>query len=156
MMNSLRAGKPHVTFQEVPDEVSLTFLVGGCPLQCPGCHSQESWSLDFGEILSNELFSETLDRYRGLITCVVFFGGEWHPDALIEKLKIARNEGLKTCLYSGFEKVPNRIVQQLDYLKTGRWIEHLGGLDSATTNQVMLDVETGNRLNHRFIQNKIN
>ena len=32
-----------ITFQEVPNEISLSFLIAGCPLKCKGCHSADSW-----------------------------------------------------------------------------------------------------------------
>ena len=32
-----------ITFQEVPNEISLSFLITGCPLKCKGCHSADSW-----------------------------------------------------------------------------------------------------------------
>ena len=34
-----------ITFQEVPNEISLSFLIAGCPLRCKGCHSAYSWRI---------------------------------------------------------------------------------------------------------------
>ena len=111
--------------------------------------------MDSGHDLSNDDFIEYLRQYRGLVTCVLFFGGEWWPDSLIEKLKIARQMGLHTCLYSGFERVPNRISRHLDFLKLGPWRADLGGLTEPTTNQRFYDVKTGICLNHRFSQSPL-
>ncbi|WP_088330992.1 anaerobic ribonucleoside-triphosphate reductase activating protein [Lacimicrobium sp. SS2-24] len=144
---------PQICFQEVPDEVSLAFTITGCPLACAGCHSRDTWDPDKGDALTDATFEVWLERYQHLITCVLFFGGEWHPDVLLNKLRIARQAGLKTCLYTGMNSVPARLQSQLDYLKTGRWHTELGGLDSATTNQKFLELGSGNLLNFRFQEN---
>ena len=141
---------PSVVFQEVPNEISLCFSITGCKVGCKGCHSTELWQEDNGVSLTNKNFTQWLKKYQGLISCVVFFGGEWQANALIEKLIIAKNHGLKTCLYSGEKHIDINISQHLNFLKTGAWHETLGGLDSPTTNQVFRNVISGERLNHLF------
>jgi len=147
---------PSVVFQEVPDEISLCFSITGCKVGCKGCHSTELWQASNGIALTNQTFIQWLKKYQGLISCVVFFGGEWQPSALIEKLIIAKNFGLKTCLYSGEKHIDINISQHLNFLKTGKWQPELGGLDSSTTNQVFRDLTTGEKLNHLFTKNNIN
>ena len=139
-----------MVFQEVPNEISLCFSITGCKVGCKGCHSTELWHEDNGMSLTNTNFTQWLEKYQGLISCVVFFGGEWQPNALIEKLLIAKNHGLKTCLYSGEKHIDISISQHLNFLKTGAWDQSLGGLDSPTTNQVFRDVISGKKLNHLF------
>lgn len=145
---------PSIVFQEVPNEISLCFSISGCKVGCNGCHSTELWHAKNGMPLTNENFRLWLKKYQGLISCVVFFGGEWQPKALIEKLLIAKKQGLKTCLYSGEESgekyIDMRISQHLNFLKTGAWHQELGGLESPTTNQVFRNVLTGEKLNHLF------
>lgn len=155
-VQEFRVWSPQVVFQEVPDEVALAFTVSGCPLRCAGCHSRDTWSKQSGNPLSNLQFTDYLVKYRGLITCVLFFGGEWAPDQLIDKLKIAKQLGLTTCLYSGFEHIPNRIQQHLSYLKLGPWLSHQGGLDAPNTNQKFIKLSTGEDLTYRFQQNNKN
>ncbi|TLU66416.1 anaerobic ribonucleoside-triphosphate reductase activating protein [Thalassotalea litorea] len=146
----LRYLPPQVVFQEVPDQVSLAFVITGCPLRCSGCHSKHTWSASYGNQLSNSQFSHYLSQYQSLITCVVFFGGEWHLNALIEKLKIAHQYQLKTCLYTGLEQVSDKLIKHLDFLKTGPWRADVGGLDNPGTNQRFIDVKTKQCLNHLF------
>lgn len=150
---------PSVVFQEVPNEISLCFSITGCKVGCKGCHSTELWDQQNGLKLTNQLFMQYLKKYQGLISCVVFFGGEWQPSALIEKLLIAKNFGLKTCLYSGEEAgekyIDLRITQHLNFLKTGAWRPELGGLASSTTNQIFRDLSTGKKLNYLFTKNNI-
>ncbi len=144
---------PSVVFQEVPDEISLCFSITGCKVGCNGCHSTELWNKNYGSALTNKTFIHWLNKYRNLISCIVFFGGEWQSNALIEKLLIAKNFNLKTCLYSGEKYIDIKISQHLDFLKTGAWQAELGGLESVTTNQVFRDLTTGEKLNHLFIKN---
>lgn len=155
-VQEFRVWSPQVVFQEVPDEVSLAFTVSGCPLRCEGCHSQDTWSAQSGKALSNIQFSNYLNQYQGLITCVLFFGGEWAPDQLIDKLEITQQQSLKTCLYSGFQHIPKRISKHLNYLKTGPWLSQRGGLSEVNTNQKFINVKTGEDLTHRFQQNNNN
>lgn len=161
-----------ITFQEVKDEISLSFLIAGCPLRCKGCHSADSWSETSRKPIKKELdypyLKERIEKYKGMISCVLFLGGEWHYETLKElliQLKQEYNE-LKTCLYTGLDltelyelekqygidsqnhceisgnqliikntKTHHSILGYLDYIKVGRWIEELGGLDSEKTNQ---------------------
>ncbi len=60
-------------------------------------------------------------------------------------MRIIRAHGLKTCLYSGADSTApfQSIFLLLDYLKVGAYDEHLGGLDSPTTNQRFYQVENG-------------
>ena len=87
-----------------------------------------------------------------MISCVLFMGGEWEEEDLINKLKTAEDNGLNTCLYTGMEDVSNEIKNHLTWLKTGPWIAELGGLDSSETNQKFIEVKTNKLLNHYFIK----
>lgn len=143
---------PQVVFQELPNHVALAFTICGCPLKCEGCHSEHTWQQNLGETLTPARFIHHLNRYLGYIDSVVFFGGEWHLSELIELLNIAKQQKLITCLYSGFEKLPKRLYQQLDYLKLGAWQQQRGGLAEPNTNQRFIDVKSGACLNHLFQQ----
>ncbi|MDO5090021.1 MAG: anaerobic ribonucleoside-triphosphate reductase activating protein [Cardiobacteriaceae bacterium] len=150
----LRFTTESIVWQEVPGEVSLAFLVSGCPLRCPGCHSAESWRSQLGTPLTPEYLGARLAQYRGLISCVLFMGGEWQADVLLARLQQVRAAGLATCLYTGLEQnaLPPQLLPHLDYLKTGRWIAARGGLDSPDTNQRLIDLRSGEILNHFFLQ----
>lgn len=143
--------KSDVVFQEVPDEISVAFMVAGCKIGCKGCHSSACWE-DRGTELTEQMFRNTLKKYSRAATCVLFLGGEW-CDELPLYLDIARESGYKTCLYTGRESVPEYIRERLTFLKTGPWKENLGGLSSPTTNQQFVEVRTGKNLNYKFIRN---
>ncbi|WP_105169723.1 anaerobic ribonucleoside-triphosphate reductase activating protein [Pseudoalteromonas sp. T1lg23B] len=146
----LKVLTPQVCFQEVPNEVALGFLCTGCQIGCRGCHSPQTWNAKYGVPLSRPKFADWLRRYDGLITCVVFFGGEWQETLLIELLRFAKEKGLKTCLYTGLLDVSAQLKAQLTYLKTGPYIQALGGLEQPNSNQRFIDVASGQLLNSYF------
>ena len=130
-----------VVFQEVPDEISLAFEITNCPHKCEGCHSPHLIA-DEGTILTLKLFKQIVDKYFGLITNIAFFGGEQYSE-MIEMLAYAKKLGLKTTLWTGSCSVDETITANLNYLKTGPYIEEFGGLQEATTNQKYINLDTG-------------
>lgn len=92
-------------------------------------------------------FDSMLNKYGGLVTCVVFFGGEWYEDELIELLDMAIARGLKTALYTGLDDVSQRLKDRLTFLKVGPYKKENGGLASSATNQRLFKVATGEILN---------
>ena len=142
-----------VVLQEVPGEVSLCFSITGCPLRCKGCHSSHLWKAGSGKPLTKEIYLNYLDRYNGLASCVLFMGGEWHRTELMLLLDAALEKGYQTCLYTGEEKIDNELKSKCTWLKSGPWIQELGGLDSKHTNQKFTHTQTGELLNYLFIKN---
>jgi anaerobic ribonucleoside-triphosphate reductase activating protein len=141
-----------IVLQEIPDEVSLCFTITGCNLRCDGCHSPFLWKSNNGTILSIDLLTSLLDRYKYTISCVLFMGGEWYKDILIEYFDSIKKYNIKTALYTGLElnEIDNDIIQKLDYIKYGRWISEKGGLDSKNTNQQLINLHTNEKLNYKF------
>lgn len=128
-----------LTFAEVPDEVSLCLNITNCPHQCRGCHSP-FLQQDTGRDLLASL-PALLQKYGNDITCVCLMGEGKDPDALTEALWYIRDQGFKTCLYTGKVCSSGLPVDLLDYLKVGPYIESLGGLDKPTTNQRMYKID---------------
>lgn len=141
-----------VVLQEVPGEISLAFTITGCSLKCVGCHSKHTWNKNKGEILTPELFTSLINKYTGMITCVVFFGGEWYEGELINLLQLAKTKNLKTALYTGLEDVSQQIKDHLTFLKVGPYQKQNGGLASKATNQRLFKVDTGEILNTHLQQ----
>jgi anaerobic ribonucleoside-triphosphate reductase activating protein len=142
-----------VVFQEVPNEISLAYSITGCKVGCKGCHSAFTWNENTGTELTPLNFAEDLEKYGLLVSCVLFYGGEWHENQLIKLLEIAKYEfRLLTCLYTGRDSISDRVLPHLTFLKTGCWDAKLGGLQSPTTNQLLMNVGNGEVLNHYFIK----
>lgn len=130
----LRYAYTAVTLQEVPDEISLIIAITGCPRNCPGCHSPELRE-DSGTPLDAEELRRLIAQHPG-ISCVCFFGGDHESGELAELLNAVHQAELKTCLYTGAERVSDpRISFKLDYRKSGPYLKERGGLESPTTNQ---------------------
>lgn len=146
----MRYSEFEIVLQEVPGEVTLCFTITGCKLACDGCHSPYLWKENSGKELSYTVFNNIINRYDKLISCILFMGGEWHQEELVEFLQIAKDKGLKTCLYTGLEDVGDEIKKNLDFLKVGFWDKNLGGLKSKKTNQRFIKVDTGENLNYLF------
>lgn len=144
-----------IVLQEIPNEISLCFTITGCKLACSGCHSSYLWK-NVGKILTDELFIDYLIKYNNVVTTILFMGGEWKNTDLLNKLKLAIEYGYKTALYTGLtideiKKIDNSIINNLNYIKTGRWIKTLGGLNSIKTNQELINLKTNEKLNRYFI-----
>lgn len=142
-----------IVLQEVPGEISLCFSISGCSIQCEGCHSPFLWKEGNGEFLTETTFNYLLDQYEGFASCVLFMGGEWYEKELITFLKSANQKKFKTCLYTGEEHISEEIESELTWIKTGKWNQNLGGLESETTNQLFRETKTNTILNHLFIKN---
>ena len=125
-----------VVFREVPEELTLAVNISGCPVKCPGCHSSYLVK-DIGEILDRESLRRLIESNKG-ITCVSFMGGDADP-AFIRELSFWVKQtypGLKTCWYSGRDLENARpVLDSLDFVKVGPFIDEFGPLDSETTNQ---------------------
>ena len=132
-----------VACMEVPSEIALCIGITGCTVHCPGCHSKELWDENYGYPLTEEVYRDVLKRYKHKCSCICFMGGEWYQKELIKYLQIARDEGFLTALYTGQNWVEYDIMEWLDFLKIGPYIESLGGLAERTTNQRMYKIEQG-------------
>lgn len=138
-----------IVFREIPTEISLSYLVTGCQMKCPGCHSSDAWNAARGETLDFNRLSLDLQRYGHGITCVLFMGGEWHEAELASMLAWIRNRKLKTALFTGLDEVSDALKANLDYLKIGPYVAHLGGLESPDTNQKLIHLPTNQIINIR-------
>lgn len=142
----------HIVFQEIPNEISLSYLISGCKLKCEGCHSKDSWPASAGTVLTLEKLQKDLTQYQNFISCVLFMGGEWHERELIEYLQAVRRFSKKTALYTGELQISRELEMHLDYLKVGPYIKEKGGLNSPITNQKLIDIKSGRNLNRYFHQ----
>lgn len=140
----MKSASEMICFQEVPDEVSLSFSISNCPNNCPGCHSP--W---LREDCGREVFwllPQLLRKYTNKITCVLFMGGndEKQRHQLLSVLHYCRVKGFKTALYSGFDEWPDaKLLDLLDYVKIGSYDSNYGGLKHSTTNQRMYKKTNG-------------
>lgn len=124
-----------VSFQEVPDEISLCINITGCKNACVGCHSPYL-AEDVGEELTIEELSRLIMKNKG-ITCVCLMGGDNDPkqiNTLARMVKILYS--YKVAWYSGKQELASEInLNNFDFIKLGPYIEELGPLNNSNTNQ---------------------
>lgn len=130
-----------VSFQEVPDEISLCINISNCPCHCKGCHSAYL-AEDIGEYLTPNKLLELVSSNKG-ISCVCFMGGDSNPENINGLAAVIRYQtNLKIAWYSGRQYIPEGFnLSYFDYIKIGPYIPELGGLDSENTNQIMYKIE---------------
>lgn len=129
-----------VSFQEIPDEISLCINISNCPNNCPGCHSAYLKD-DIGTPLTYTELMRILKDIRG-ITCVCFMGGDKEPWEIQRLAQFVKEKGLKVAWYSGKQELHEDVrLANFDYVKLGPYIEELGPLTSPTTNQVMYKID---------------
>ena len=128
-----------IVCEEVPDEISIAFNISGCEHRCPDCHSKYLWEYG-GRYLRDDLL-EIIAKYKGLISCLCFLGGDQNIDELDWACHVAKFNGLKTCIYSGEDSIEpfNELIERkrIDYLKIGKYDAECGPLNKPTTNQIM-------------------
>lgn len=133
-----------VVFQEIPDELSIAFLITNCPRRCDGCHSPQLQD-DVGKELGYDELKRIIEcntiNNEPLFSCVVFMGGEQYHDILLSHLKYCESLKIKTALYTGADDVDDEIKQHLNYLKVGAYKKELGGLESPITNQKLIKLK---------------
>lgn len=139
-------------FAEIPDEITLAISISGCPIHCPGCHSQYLWA-DVGEPLTVEALSTMLENHIG-VTCLCLMGGDQDPAGIDQLARWVReNSQVRIAWYSGRCELPPEITPaHFDYLKTGPYDAKCGPLNVKTTNQRLYRVEQGRLtdITHRF------
>ncbi len=140
----LRFHNYDIVFQEVPSEVTLAINISGCPNGCKGCHSPYLMK-DTGKVLDENVLLGLLEKYGNAVTCVCFMGGDADPQE-VERLSVflrnTTDNRIKTAWYSGKQQLPEGCaLRHFDFIKLGAYVEHLGGLDSASTNQRFYRIE---------------
>ena len=131
-----------VVFREVPEELTLAVNISNCPVGCAGCHSPYLHN-DIGDVLDIGSVEKLILSNPG-ITCFSFMGGDAEPMKVREyALWIRKNHPeIKTCWYSGRNlEQAAPVLDALDFIKVGPFIEAAGPLDSPTTNQRFYKIE---------------
>lgn len=129
-----------VSFQEIPDEISLCINISNCPNNCPGCHSSYLKD-DVGIPLTYVELMQLISKNQG-ISCVCFMGGDKEPWEVQRLAQRVKEKGLKAAWYSGKSEIPEDIrLVNFDYVKLGPYMEEKGPLNNRNTNQVMYKID---------------
>lgn len=137
-----------LVFTELPDEITLAFILSNCPNKCEGCHSPHLRE-DTGQTLTTSVIDSTILTQENILTAVCFMGGDNNPqlvDYFAEYVK--KMYSLKVGWYSGRDEIPDSInLENFDYIKIGSYNKDLGGLSDSTTNQKLFKVKNNKLIN---------
>ena len=124
-----------ITFQEIPDEITLCINISNCPCHCIGCHSSYL-AEDIGEELTLDKIYKLIENSEG-ITCICFMGGDSSPKNIDMFARCIKDlYDIKVAWYSGRQELSKYIdLKCFDFIKLGPYIEEFGPLNSKTTNQ---------------------
>ena len=124
-----------ITFQEIPDEITLCINISNCPCHCIGCHSSYL-AEDIGEKLTLDKIYKLIENSEG-ITCICFMGGDSSPKEIDMFARCIKDlYDIKVAWYSGRQELSKYInLKWFDFIKLGPYIEEFGPLNSKTTNQ---------------------
>ena len=124
-----------ITFQEIPDEITLCINISNCPCHCKGCHSSYL-AEDIGEKLTLDKIYKLIENSEG-ITCICFMGGDSSPKEIDMFARCIKDlYDIKVAWYSGRQELSKYInLKWFDFIKLGPYIEEFGPLNSKTTNQ---------------------
>lgn len=124
-----------ITFQEIPDEITLCINISNCPCHCIGCHSSYL-AEDIGEGLTLDKIYKLIENNEG-ITCICFMGGDSSPKEIDMFARCIKDlYDIKVAWYSGRQELSKDInLKWFDFVKLGPYKEECGPLNSKTTNQ---------------------
>ena len=124
-----------ITFQEIPDEITLCINISNCPCHCIGCHSSYL-AENIGEKLTLDKIYKLIENNEG-ITCICFMGGDSSPKEIDMFAGCIKDlYDIKVAWYSGRQELSKYInLKCFDFIKLGPYIEEFGPLNSKTTNQ---------------------
>ena len=128
----------NITFEEIPDEVTLCINISNCQNNCKGCHSPHL-KQNIGSLLDFKALDRLLKKNNG-VTCLCFMGEGNDEKTLKETILLLKKiyPDLKLALYSGRKEIQDVFYWNMfDYLKIGPYDEKAGPLNSPTTNQRM-------------------
>lgn len=142
-----------ITFNELPDNMAYAIELGACKQHCVGCHSPELQEEDVPLTSLLDILEEAQDAIDAGADAIVVMGGTNNKHITEESL-IALLQDLSdiapTGLYSGSEDEERDKMIALEghctWLKTGPYVDTLGGLESTRTNQRFYRITTTYRL----------
>lgn len=123
-INSIKYNNSHV---DGPGIRTVVFMQG-CNLRCKGCQNKSTWDINKGieidiDNLVNELKNKVFNKK------ITISGGEplFQKEELLEFVKKLNKEEFDIALYTGHKRefVPQEIIDNVKYLKTGSFIENL-------------------------------
>lgn len=134
---------PMQSMNEIPDKLAITIELGGCKHKCKGCHSPEMWegadnNFNTSFLSLEDIMAIVEANIEAGCRAIAVMGGDANIATLLPLLREC-SATAPTALYVGQhlnEAEARRYARTgITYLKTGQYVEALGGLDKPQTNQ---------------------
>ena len=133
-----------ITLTEIPDKVAVYLEIGNCKNNCAGCHSDHLRK----PMASNMTIADIeaiVERNvnNGANACVIMGGDNNGLDSEdLECLIKTLSYIVPTGIYVGDSDAIKYAKMGAKWVKTGKYVEALGGLDKPATNQHFYEVIT--------------
>ena len=123
-----------VTFQEIPDEITLCFNITNCKHHCPGCHNEGLWDPDGGYEFTEKSMKELLELLdRHTVDGLTLSGGDpmysSNRNAIFDIVKTVKEKtGKNIWMYTGYyleDIVDEPALQFIDVIVDGRYRRQL-------------------------------
>lgn len=147
------------------DGLRVVLFVSGCSHCCEGCHNEQTWDKNSGKQFTDKEVDTILNMLsEDYISGITLSGGDpLFKDnidtiyKLITTIRKKYNKSKTIWLYTGYKfedvkKLYNNILQEIDVLVDGKFIESLADVKykwAGSTNQKVIDVQQS------LAQNKI-
>jgi len=143
--NIMRISSIETSFLDHPNHTTMIVFMSGCSLRCPNCQNPALQDPNAGSEASVSDIKAELAK-RPLCRSITFSGGDplFQQNELISFCK-ELSQFVPIAVYTGkaLSEVPTELLQYIKFLKTEPYVESLGGVSSATTNQMCWDVVNG-------------
>lgn len=145
-----------ITFNEIPDKMSYAIEMGACDQHCANCHSPELQDATIELTPLLDILDEAREAIDAGANAIVVMGGTTNKhitDESLIALLSALSDIAPTGLYSGSDDEDRDRTIALEghcfWLKTGPYVEALGGLESTRTNQRFYRITSTYRIDSR-------
>lgn len=132
--------------------IRTVLFMQGCNLHCEGCQNKSTWMLEEGIKFDVDNLVETLQD-KCMNKKITISGGEplYQLESLRYLIKKLYKLGFNITLYTGHKKddVPKDIINNINYLKTGRFIK---GLKTTTKSYVGSSNQIFEEVKHETIK----
>lgn len=121
--------------------VRFVAFLQGCPLRCKCCHNPDTWDMSGGTLYTADQVVDKAKHYReyfGNDGGITISGGEplVQPEFVYEIFKLAKQNGINTCLDTSgcvvnervveLLKVTDRVLLDIKYVNTDLYVKNVG------------------------------
>lgn len=141
-INSIRFNRSLV---DGPGVRSVVFFQG-CDIHCKGCQNPSSWNIEDGISYNVEELADLL-KQKVINKKLTLSGGEplLQKSAVVELIDKLPDFDIVLYTGHGLDEVPKEILQKINYIKTGAFVEEL---KTSTTPYVGSTNQTFMKVNH--------